>query len=314
MQSKLNLKEEKIWIAGHTGMVGQALKTRLRNYNLILSSRKELDLTDSHAVREWVDKHRPSIVFLTAAKVGGIKANANNPVDFLLDNLKIQNNVIEAAASFSVRKLMFMGSACSYPRDAKQPIDEGSLLTGMPEVTNIWYSTAKIAGIKLAQAFHSEKRLNCCIVMPTNSYGPYDNFDQENGHVIPALLKRFEYAKHNSEKSITIWGTGTPTRDFIYVDDLSSAMIFLMENYDNHEIINIGSGTELSIEKLAKKIAGVTEFKGEIVFDHNRPDGAPRKLLNSNKLYQLGWRPTINIDEGLKKMYDWARLNNKFND
>ena len=309
MQSKLNLKEEKIWIAGHTGMVGQALTRRLRDHNLILSSRKELDLKDTNSVWKWFGLNKPSVVFLTAAKVGGIKANAEHPVEFLLDNLKIQNNVIEAAACHGVKKLIFMGSACSYPKEAPQPINENSLFNGCPEITNIWYATAKIAGIKLAQAFHEEKRLTCTIAMPTNSYGPFDNFDEQSGHVIPALMNRFETAKSVGDDFVSIWGTGTPIREFIYVDDLADALVFLSEEYDSSEIVNIGSGEEVSIKELASMVADVIGYQGNIVTDLNRPDGMMRKCLDTTKIHQLGWKPKVSLTNGLNEMYKWAKHN-----
>ncbi len=310
-EKKINLKEEKIWIAGHTGMVGQALKRRLSNHNIILASRNELNLTDTQSVREWFDIHRPSVVFLTAAKVGGIKANAEQPVDFLLDNLKIQNNVIEYSALNGVKKLIFMGSACSYPKNALQPIHEDSLFTGIPEVSNIWYATAKIAGIKLAQAFQSENRLNCVIAMPTNAYGLFDNFDEESGHVIPALMKKLHRATLNKDKNITIWGSGRPVREFIYVDDLADALVFLSENYNSNEIINIGGLDEISIFELTKIIADIVGFNGEILTDESRPDGMMRKLLDANKINKLGWECRTKLPDGLSKMYEWALLNNK---
>lgn len=311
MNSKLSLKDEKIWIAGHTGMVGQALRRRLRNHNLILASRDELDLTDTNMVREWFEIHRPSVVFLTAAKVGGIKANGEQPINFLLDNLKIQNNVIEAAACNGVKKLIFMGSACSYPKNALQPINEDSFFDGVPEITNIWYATAKIAGIKLAQAFYAEKRLNCAVAMPTNAYGPFDNFDEESGHVIPALMKKIHNAMMKTEKNVTIWGTGRPIREFIYVDDLAEALIFLSENYDSADIINIGSSEEISILNLTNLIVDVVGYKGEILIDDTKPDGMMRKLLDSNKINNLGWKSKTKIRDGLSEMYEWALRNNK---
>ena len=283
MLKVLNL-QEKIWIAGHAGMVGQALKRRLSQHNLLLADRAELDLRHADAVRSWVAKHTPSVVFLTAAKVGGIKANSEQPVAFLLDNLKIQNNVIEAAAENNVKKLIFMGSACSYPKQAQQPIKESSLFDGAPEVTNIWYATAKLAGIKLAQAFHSENRLNCTIAMPTNSFGPFDNFNEAQGHVIPALMRRFESAKRNGDQSICIWGTGKPLREFIYVDDLADALIFLAENYDCPEVVNIGSGNEISIKDLSLLIANITGYHGIVECDTSKPDGIMRKCLNIQKI------------------------------
>ena len=307
----MNLNNEKIWIAGHSGMVGQALVRKLETSDVLTVSRSKLDLTNREAVFDWMSENQPSLVFLAAAKVGGIKANSENPVDFLLDNLKIQNNVIEAGAYMGIKKLIFMGSACSYPKQAVQPIKENSFMNGAPERTNIWYATAKIAGVKLAQAYATENKLNSVIAMPTNTYGPYDNFNEHSNHVIPALMKRFENAKQNNCAHLEIWGSGKPLREFLYVDDLADALVFLAETYDSTEIINIGSGDETSILELANVISEITGFEGSIITDPTQPDGMMRKLLDSSKLQQLGWSSTTSLFNGLNEMYHWALKNHK---
>lgn len=307
----MNLSDEKIWIAGHSGMVGQALVRKLKTSELLTVCRSKLDLRDREAVFDWISENQPSVVFLAAAKVGGIKANSENPVDFLLDNLKIQNNVIEAAACMGINKLIFLGSACTYPKQAVQPIKETSFMNGVPETTNIWYATAKIAGVKLAQAYSKEKKLNSIVAMPTNTFGPYDNFDEHSNHVIPALMKRFEKAKYKGCEHLEIWGSGNPLREFLYVDDLADALIFLAENYDSPEIINIGSGDEISIFKLASILSEITCFQGIIKTDPTKPDGVMRKLLDSSKIQKLGWNSTTPLSAGLNEMYSWALDNNK---
>lgn len=307
----MNLNDEKIWIAGHSGMVGQALVRKLETFDVLTVSRSKLDLTNREAVFDWMSENQPSLVFLAAAKVGGIKANSENPVDFLLDNLKIQNNVIEAGAYMGIKKLIFMGSACSYPKQAVQPIKENSFMNGAPEITNIWYATAKIAGVKLAQAYAAENKLNSVIAMPTNAYGPYDNFNEQSNHVIPALMKRFENAKQKNCAHLEIWGSGKPLREFLYVDDLADALVFLAETYDSPEVINIGSGNETSILELANVISEITGFQGSIITDPTKPDGMMRKLLDSSKLQQLGWSSTTSLFNGLNEMYHWALKNHK---
>lgn len=303
----MNLKEETIWIAGHTGMVGQALCKKLAGFDVITVTRKNLDLRDERAVNKWMQEYRPSVIILAAARVGGIKANAENPVAFLLDNLKIQNSVLQAAAQNGVKRLLFLGSACSYPRKAEMPIKEKFLMQGEPEPTNIWYATAKIAGIKLAQALRQENKLDTIVAMPTNAYGPGDNFSEE-GHVIPALIKRFDKAYKSNKKKVTIWGTGKPLREFLYVDDLAEALIFLLKNYHSSEPINVGSSTEISIFELAKLVANITNFKGNIEMDASKPDGVPRKLLDSNRIKSLGWKASTALDYGIKETYLWAKL------
>lgn len=307
----MKIENEKIWIAGHNGMLGSALIRKLKDCDIVTCSRSEVDLIIEDQVDNWFKHQKPSIVFLAAAKVGGISANTKYPVEFLLNNLKIQNNVIKASSDYGVKKLVFLGSACSYPKNSIQPIIETSFNTGEPEPTNIWYATAKIAGIKLAQAYHVQNDLNVVIAMPTNSYGPGDNFDEQTGHVIPALMKKLHKAKENHDKSITIWGSGHPKREFVFVDDLADALIFLCENYNSPEIINIGSSTEISIFELTQIIASIVGFKGEILTDETKPDGMMRKLLDSNKINKLGWQSKTKLLDGLALMYDWAKINNK---
>ena len=306
---KLRLNDEKIWIAGHTGMVGQAISRQLMHCDVVTCDRAELDLRVESDVANWVEQNRPSVVFLAAAKVGGIKANAENPVEFLLDNLKIQTNVIEAAAKFGVKKLIFIGSACSYPKSARQPIVEADFLNGAPEKTNIWYATAKIAGVKLAQAFAAEGRLDSVVAMATNAYGPFDNFDEETSHVIPGLMSRFSRARLNRVDEMPIWGSGNALREFIYVDDLAEALIFLAEQYESSDLINVGSGSEVSVKTLAHLIAEVTGYSGRIVTDSSKPDGAPRKILDSKLINKLGWVSSTNLMDGLRSTYKWAHSN-----
>ena len=307
----MKLENELIWIPGSRGMVASALVDRLKNYQIMLTDRDDLDLTNNLETDKWLAKNRPSIIFMTAAKVGGIAANAAEPVDFLLDNLKIQINIIELANKYNVKKIIFFGSACAYPRDASQPIAENEFYAGMPEQTNIWYATAKIAGIKLAQAYRAQHNLDIISVMPTNTYGPNDNYTIGSNHVIPALMQRFHSARNRNENVVEIWGTGSPLREFLFVDDLARAVTFLAENYSSSEIINIGSGEEISILGLAKLIADVVGYKGDIVTNPSKPDGIPRKLLDSNKMSNLGWTPTTDLKSGLDLTYKWAVAHGK---
>ncbi len=307
----MNLRNEKIWIAGHEGMVGSALMRKLRKHNLLISNRSKLNLTNNYDLDKWFNKNKPSVIINAAAKVGGILANKEQPVDFLLDNLKIQNNIFEMANKYNASKLIFLGSACSYPRNVDQPILENEFFRGEPEQTNIWYATAKIAGIKLGQAFRRQYGNNFICAMPTNSYGPGDNFNDNKNHVIPALLKRFHLAKKNKLDFVEIWGSGKPLREFLFVDDLADAIIFLLEKYNDEEIINVGSGQELSILELAKKIAECVGYNGQIKLDLSKPDGAPRKLLSNKRLTSLGWRAKTDILDGLESTYKWAVDNKK---
>lgn len=305
----------KIYIAGHQGLVGSALiRTALlnKNYELITKNRSELELTDRDQVFNFFEKEKPDWVFLAAAKVGGIYANNTYPVEFLLDNLKVQNNVIEASGEFNVSKLLFLGSSCIYPKLAPQPINENSLLTSALEATNEAYSIAKITGIKLCNAYNKEYNKNYLSVMPTNLYGPNDNYHLENAHVLPMLLRRFHEAKENNLTEVVVWGTGKPMREFLYSDDLADACFFLMENFNANEvgdIINIGTGLDCTIFELAKLIKEVVGFEGDIVLDQSRPDGTPRKLLDVTRINRLGWKAKTTLKDGLVKTYQDYLLN-----
>ena len=305
--SSFSLRNKKIWVAGHKGMIGSAITRRLSDYELIYANSEDLDLRKRREVREWVAKNKPDILIMCAAVVGGIQANSSFPVEFLLDNLKIQNNLIEAAADFDVQKILFFGSACTYPKNSPQPINEDALWNGPPEETNIWYATAKLSGIQLIKAYVQQNGLEALIVMPTNAYGPYDNFDNSRNHVIPALINRFHSAKVQGSETVTIWGSGRPKREFIFVDDLSDAAIFLLESSVAHDIVNIGSGHETTISELASLIAKVVSFKGNIIFDSAKPDGVMRKALNSSKLNGMGWSAKVSLEDGLTRTYDWAK-------
>jgi len=301
-------KSDKIFVAGHRGMVGSALLRRLEAEgfsNLPTRDRSELDLTNEHAVRGFFRQERPDAVIFAAAKVGGIKANSDFPVEFLLDNLRIQNNVIEAAHEIGVRKLLFLGSSCIYPKFAPQPIPETALLTGPLEPTNEAYAVAKIAGIKLCQAFSREYGANFISAMPTNLYGPNDNFDLETSHVLAALLRKAHEAKKSGARQLVVWGTGKPRREFLHVDDAARACLFLLETYDSPEIINVGCGEDIAIRELAELICEVIGFNGELSWDTTKPDGTPRKLLDVTRLKNLGWQPTIPLREGIARTYEW---------
>ena len=305
-------KSDKIFIAGHRGMVGSALVRRLeaeRFTNLLTRDRSHLDLSDESAVAKFFAEARPDIVILAAANVGGIKANNDFPVEFLLDNLRIQNNVIRSAYQTGVRKLLFLGSSCIYPKLAPQPIPESALLTGPLESTNEPYAIAKIAGIKLCQAYAREYGTNFISVMPTNLYGPNDNFDLETSHVLAALLRKAYEAKSRNEKKLIVWGTGEPRREFLHVDDLAAACLLLLEKYDSAEIINIGSGEDVTIRELAKLVCDVVGFDGELVWDKTKPDGTPRKLLDVTRIRVLGWQPTIPLRKGIEQTHEWFLAN-----
>src|SRR5436190_5814941 len=305
-------KTEKIFIAGHRGMVGSALTRALEasSYtNLLKRDRSELDLGDSDAVMKLFQKEKPEIVIFAAAKVGGIKANNDQPVEFLLENLRVQNNVIIAAHENGTRKLLFLGSSCIYPKLAPQPIPESALLSGPLEPTNEAYAIAKIAGVKLCQAFSREYGANFISAMPTNLYGPNDNFDLETSHVLAALLRKAYEAKKSSARELVVWGTGKPRREFLHVDDLASACLLLLEKYDSPEIINVGCGEDISIRELAELICEVVGFDGELSWDKTKPDGTPRKLLDVSKLRGLGWTPTIPLRDGIAQTYDWFLKN-----
>jgi GDP-L-fucose synthase len=303
-------KDSLIYVAGHRGMVGSAIcgaLTRAGYHKLLLRSHAELDLTDQAAVRAFLAEQRPAVVILAAARVGGINANNSHPALFIRDNLQIQTNVIEAAQRSGVRKLMFLGSSCIYPRLAPQPIKEEYLLTGPLEPTNEWYAVAKISGIKMCQAYRREYGFNAICLMPTNLYGPGDNFDLESSHVLPALLRRFHEATERGDPKVTAWGSGTPRREFLHVFDLADAALLLLERYDEESIINVGCGQDVTIRELCETIMDVTGYRGRLEFDASRPDGTPRKLLDVSKLTQLGWRPRISLREGVQQVYDWYR-------
>jgi GDP-L-fucose synthase len=300
----------KTFIAGHRGLVGTALVRRYQRdpeRTLLVRTRDELDLQNPAAVDGFFAQERPDEVLLAAAKVGGILANNNFPVDFLLDNLQIQNNVLAASQRHGVRKLLFLGSSCIYPKLAPQPIREEYLLTGPLEPTNEPYALAKIAGIKLAQAYRKQFGCNFICAMPTNLYGPNDNFDLATSHVLPALIRKFHEAKLNRSPSVTLWGTGNPRREFLHVDDLADACHHLMAVHDSADIINVGCGEDLSIGELAKLIAGIIEYRGTIEWDTSKPDGTPRKLLDIARLRALGWRPHISLESGIRDTYAWFK-------
>src|SRR5437773_4725849 len=301
-------KTDKIFVAGHRGMVGSAVMRRLQAdgfKNLLIRDRSELDLMDESAVAKFFLKEKPTIVICAAAKVGGIQANNDYPVQFLLDNLRIQNNVIRSASDSGVRKLLFLGSSCIYPKFAPQPIPETALLSGPLEPTNEAYAIAKIAGIKLCQAYDREYGANFISAMPTNLYGPNDNFDLVSSHVLPALLRKAHLAKQEGKRELVVWGSGQPRREFLHVDDLAAACVFLLEKYDSPEIVNIGCGEDISIRELAELICDVVGFKGDLAWDTTKPDGTPRKLLDVLKIHALGWRHRIGLRDGIARTYQW---------
>ena len=305
-------KEVKIFVAGHRGMVGSAIVRRLQRAafeNILTRTRQELDLMDRAAVRVFFETERPDYVVDAAARVGGIAANFEKPVEFLIENLTIQNNVIQAAADFGVTKLLFLGSSCIYPKLAPQPLMEDALLTGPLEPTNDAYAIAKIAGIKLCQAYAREYGKNFISGMPTNLYGPNDNFDLHTSHVLPALIRKVHEAKQGGAKEVSVWGSGTPRREFLHVDDLADACFFLLENYDSPEIVNIGCGEDVSIKDLAETVCEVLGFEGSLVFDTSKPDGTPRKLMNIGRLLALGWKPRVNLKEGIRDAHEWFLKN-----
>ena len=308
-------KDESIFIAGHRGLVGSAILRKLSAEGftrLLTRTRSELDLTNRLAVDEFFAHERPAIVIMAAARVGGIKANNDEPVEFLLENLQIQNNTIYAAYKNGVRKLLFLGSSCIYPKDAPQPIPESALLGGPLEPTNEAYAIAKIAGVKLCQAYTREYGANFISAMPTNLYGPNDNFDLETSHVLAALLRKAHEAKESGASEIVVWGSGEPRRELLHVDDLASACLFLLQNYDGPEIINIGTGADLAIRELAELICEVVGFAGGLAWDVGQPDGTPRKLLDISKISSLGWKPRIPLREGIARTYDWFKAQSRY--
>jgi GDP-L-fucose synthase len=305
-------KSHKVFVAGHRGMVGSALVRRLKTQgfaNVVTRERAELDLSDESAVAKFFAAEKPNFVILAAAKVGGIKANNDFPVEFLLANLRIQNNVIRAAYEAGVGKLLFLGSSCIYPKLAPQPIPETALLSGPLEPTNEAYAIAKIAGIKLCQAYSREYGANFISAMPTNLYGPNDNFDLETSHVLAALIRKAHEAKNRNARELIVWGSGMPRREFLHVDDLASACLLLLDKYDSPEIVNVGCGEDISIRELAELICDVVGFNGELAWDTTKPDGTPRKLLDVTRIRALGWKPEISLREGIARTYEWFLTN-----
>lgn len=305
-------KDAKVYVAGHRGLVGSAIVRNLQDKgytNIIGRTHKELDLTNQEAVRRFFQEEKPEYVFLAAAKVGGIHANNTYPADFIYDNLMIQNNVIKAAHDFKVKKLLFLGSTCIYPKMAPQPIREEYLLSGYLEETNEAYAVAKIAGLEMCKFFKRQYGDNFISCMPTNLYGPNDNFDLNNSHVMPALIRKFHEAKVNNAMQVEVWGTGKPLREFLYVDDMADACVYLMENYDGEGHVNIGTGEEVSIGELAKLVKEVVGFEGELVFNTDKPEGTPRKLTDVNRLHSLGWKHKVDLKNGVRFAYDWFKEN-----
>jgi len=301
-------KNSRIYVAGHRGLVGSAVVRALRKQgceNLLLRTHQELDLTDQLAVRQFFQSERPEAVILAAARVGGIHANSAHPARFIRDNLLIQDNVIDSSHRSGVGKFVFLGSSCIYPKLAPQPIKEETLLTGPLESTNEWYAIAKIAGVKMCQAYRREYGFSAIALMPTNLYGPGDNFDLQNSHVLPALIRRAHEAKLRGDAGMTVWGTGAPRREFLHVDDLADAILHLLHAYDAEPLVNIGWGEDITIRELAELIVSVIDYRGRLTFDATRPDGSPRKLLDVTRLSELGWRPKIPLKAGIESTYAW---------
>ncbi|MGB7102221.1 MAG: GDP-L-fucose synthase [Xanthobacteraceae bacterium] len=301
------LAGKRVWVAGHRGMVGSALVRRLEREacTVLTVPRKTLDLRRQGHVEAWLLENRPDAIFIAAATVGGILANSTRPAEFLYDNLAIAANIIHGAVKANVAKLMFLGAACLYPRLAPQPMSEDSLLTGPPEPTNEWYTVAKIAGVKLCQAFRAQHGCDFIVAVPANLYGPGDNFDATAGHVVPGLIRRAHEAGAAGAPSLPIWGTGKALREFIHVDDCADALVFLMKAYSDARMINVGTGEEVSIGELARKVCGVVGYAGELTFDISKPDGMPRKLLDSSRVLAMGWRGRVGLDDGLRQTYQW---------
>jgi len=302
-----SLRGKRVWVAGASGMVGGAIVRRLasEDCDVITATRLQLDLTRQDEVEDWLNSERPQAVIDAAATVGGIYANDSRPVDFLTDNLQIQTNILAAAHEIGVEKLLFLGSSCIYPRLAPQPIPESSLLTGPLEPTNQWYAIAKIAGVMQCQAYRKQYGRDFISCMPTNLYGPGDNFDLTSSHVLPALIVKAHEAKQRGAKDITLWGTGTPRREFLYVEDLADACVFLMKTYSAAETINVGFGSDVTIKELAETVSAVVGFKGGFTYDSSKPDGTPQKLLDSARINALGWKATTNLKDGIAKAYAW---------
>ena len=300
-------QHSRIYVAGHRGLVGSAIWRELQRQgfdNLISRTRQEVNLLDAAAVKKFFAEVKPEFVFIAAAKVGGIGANDTQPASFLFENLQIQDNLIETSREFGVQKLLFLGSSCIYPKLAPQPLKEEYLLSGPLEPTNQWYAIAKIAGIKLCQAYRRQHRCDFISAMPTNMYGPNDNYDLQTSHVLPALIRRFHEAKQTAAATLTCWGTGTPLREFLHADDLAAACVFLMQKYSEEQFINVGSGSEITIRQLAELIQRVVGYAGEIVWDTSKPDGTPRKLMDSSRLFAMGWRPQVDLETGIRRTYE----------
>lgn len=306
-QNKYSLAGKKVWVAGHRGMVGSALIRRLENENckILTVDKNTVDLRRQEAVEQWLKEQKPDAVFLAAAKVGGIWANDTYPAEFLYDNLVIQTNIIHGSYLAGVQKLLFLGSSCIYPRMAEQPMREDALMTGALEPTNQWYAIAKITGIMMCQAYRRQYGCDYISAMPTNLFGAGDNYDPKGSHVVASLIQKAHKAKKEGAKSMELWGTGTPLREFLYVDDLADALVFLMKNYSDEPHINVGSGTEHTIRQLAETIAKIVGYKGDFVFDKSKPDGTPRKLMDSTRLHEMGWTAQTSLEEGIKVAYEW---------
>ena len=307
MSEIFHLSGKRVWVAGHRGLVGSALVRRLaqEDVELLTAGRDRIDLRRQQDVEEWLKNERPDVVFMCAAKVGGIQANTSRPADFIYDNLMIEANIVHASFLSGVEKLVLLGSTCIYPKLAPQPIPESALLTGPLEPTNEWYAVAKIAGIKLAQAYRRQHGCDFISAQPTNLYGPGDNFDLDTSHVLPALIRKAHEAKCEGAAAMSVWGSGTPLREFLHVDDLADALVFLAKTYSAEGPINVGSGVEISIRDLAQNVQKVVGFQGKLVFDSSRPDGTPRKLADISKLDAMGWRHSIGLESGLASTYDW---------
>ena len=303
--TKFSMKKKKIWVAGNTGMVGQAIERILKKENYILLNSNNIDLRVQTNVLNWMQKNKPDIVYLAAAKVGGILANTQSPVDFIEDNLLISINIIKSSFENKVKKLIYLGSSCIYPKDLNEPIKEDKLLSGSLEETNQWYALAKISGIKVCEAYRKQYGCDFISVLPSNLYGPGDNFQENNSHVPAALIDRFHKAKIKNKKEVIVWGSGNPLREFLYVDDLAEACIYLTKNYSSAKPINIGSGEEVTIKKFSEMVKKIVNFNGKINFDKTKPDGVYRKLLNLKKIHDLGWKAKTSMENGLKKYYKW---------